>query len=86
MLKVGSQEVYQKIGEVYHHANGKTTPLLLFVSYGYDEEYKMRFVHINGIKNPLPFKTAYGINGMILKSWLKSMGWEEVGYSVLVND
>lgn len=86
MLKVGVQKIYQKTSEVYHHSNGKTTPLLLFVSYGYDEEHKMRFVRINGIRNPLPFKTAWGISGVFLNSWLKSMGWEEVGHSVICYD
>ena len=65
MLKVvGAQEVYQKKGETYPCTN---KPLLLFVNYGYDEEHKMRFVRINGIKNPLPFKIAWGISRMFLK-------------------
>ena len=77
-MEVSHQEVYQKKGETHPYAN---KPLLLFVNYRYDKEHKMWFVRINGIKNPLPFKTAWGINALFLKSWLKSMGWEEVGYS-----
>lgn len=83
MLEVCAQEVYQKKGETYPCTN---KPLLLFVAYGYDNNFKMNFVRINGIKNPLPFKIAYGINGVFLKSWLKSMGWEEVGYSLICDD
>ena len=55
-------------------------PLLLFVTFGYDTEKEMRFVRIDGIRNPLPFKEAYGINSVHLISWLKSHGWEKVGH------
>ena len=55
-------------------------PLLLFVTFGYDDEKDMRFVRINGIKNPLPIKEAYGINIMHLVSWLNSHGWKEIGH------
>lgn len=54
-------------------------PLLLFVTYGLDEEKGMAFIRINGIRNPLPFKEAYGINPVYLESWLKSNGWIKVG-------
>lgn len=55
-------------------------PLLLFVTFGYDDEKKMGFVRVNGIRNPLPFTEAYGINGCHLESWLKSHGWKKVGH------
>lgn len=55
-------------------------PLLLFVTYGRDYDKNMWFVRINGIKNPLPFKEAYGIKALYLNSWLKSNGWNKVGH------
>ena len=58
-------------------------PLLLFVMSGYDEEKKMRFIRINGIRNPLPFKEAYGINILHVKSWLETHGWKKIGLNIL---
>lgn len=55
-------------------------PLLLFVTFGYDTEKEMNFVHIDGCRNPLPFKEVYGINSAHLISWLKSHKWEVVGH------
>ena len=55
-------------------------PLLLFLTYGRDDEKKMSFIRINGIRNPLPFNEAYGIKDLYLDSWLKANGWKKVGY------
>ena len=55
-------------------------PILLFVTYGRDEEKNMFFVRINGIRNPLPFNETYGIKHLYLNSWLKSHGWKKVGH------
>ena len=78
MKKEKYQIIFQKPMETYSSKENK--PLLLFVIWGYDDEKDMRFVRINGIKNPLPIKEAYGINITHLVSWLNSHGWKEIGH------
>ena len=78
MKKEKYQIIFQKPMETYSSKENK--PLLLFVTWGYDDEKGMRFVRINGLKNPLPIKEAYGINIMHLVSWLNSHGWKEIGH------
>lgn len=82
MKKEKMTVVFQKSMEV-NPVTGE--PLLLFVTYGQDEEKKMNFVRIRGISNPLPFKEVYGICGCYLESWLKSHGWKKVGHRRIEN-
>lgn len=83
MKRENGQNIFRKRimgeGKEFPNPMNRNHPLLLFVTTGYDDEKKMYFVRINGIRNPLPFKEAYGISYMHLVSWLKSHGWEIIG-------
>ena len=78
--KIMKKEYYQLVFQKPMETTPTGKPLLLFVAYGEDTENEMGFVRINGIKNPLPFKEAYGIIPLHLESWLKSNGWKKVGH------
>lgn len=74
--KMLAREVWRKPGCV---VNNK--PMLLFLSFGTVKINGEKFscLNVRGIKNPLPFKEAYNINGIHVCSWLKQNGWEKIG-------
>lgn len=71
--------VFRKPAELRPHSE---KPLLLFVAMSMKNGDSFTNIHINGERNPLPFKDIYTEKHEAehLISWLKHNGWIEEGH------